>query len=322
MELHSLAARLRLRHLSCFAAIAREQHLGRAAAELHLTQPAVSKTLAELEELTGLRLFERGRQGARLTREGMAFLPHAQAVLDALQAAGNAVAGAAAPSLRSLRIGALPTVALDLLPAVLTHLRETQPDIRITVETAANEPLLHLLRASKLDFAVGRMADPQQLTGLSFEFLYVEPLLLAVRPGHALLRQRRLSLAQVLGYPLAVFSRGTIPRQNTESYLRSQGLRLPHGCVETLSVSVGRLLVQDSDTVWFAPAGAVRADIARGALAQLKLPMQGTEEPVGLLTRSEGKPSEAAQACMRALREAAAKQPGARPQGEKPPLFR
>jgi pca operon transcription factor PcaQ len=306
MEMQTLAARLRLRHLACFAAIAREQHLGRAAGELHLTQPAVSKTLAELEELTGLRLFERGRQGAQLTREGLAFLPHAQAVLEALRAASNAVLGVATRPRPVVQIGALPTVAPDLLPAVLTRVRAARPDTRVTVQTAANEPLLNLLRAGKLDFAVGRMADPQQLVGLSFEFLYVEPLVLAVRPGHPLLGRRRLRLAQVLDYPLAVFSRGTIPRQNTESYLSSQGLRLPHNCVETLSVSVARLLTQGSDTVWFAPSGAVREDMAQGALAQLKLPMQGTEEPVGLLTRSEGGLSEAARPFVLALREAAA----------------
>ena len=314
MNIDALAARLRLRHLNCFVSIAREQHLGRAAEHLRLTQPAVSKTLAELEALTGTRLFERGRQGARLTPEGAAFLPHAVAVLDALTAASGAVARAA-PLDDTVRVGALPTVAPDLLPEVLNTMRARRPALHVAVQTAANAPLLDLLRAGAVDFAVGRMTDPQQMVGLSFEFLYVEPLLLAVRPGHPLGGDARVRLADVLAYPLVVFSRGTIPRHNTESYLQSRGLSLPHNCVETLSVSVGRLLTQRSDCVWFTPAGAVREDMARGLLAQIALPMRGTEEPVGLLMRSEGGLSPAAREFVAVLREAAVARRG---QGDAP----
>ena len=305
MNMETLAARLRLRHLNCFVAVSREQHLGRAAERLRLTQPAVSKTLAELEGLTGTRLFERGRHGAKLTPAGTAFLPHAMAVLEALNAASSAITRAA-PAGDSVEVGALPTVAPDLLPGVLNTLRTRRPATRVTVRTAANAPLLDLLRGASVDFAVGRMTDPQQMMGLSFEFLYTEPLVVAVRPGHRLAGKRRVRLADVLAYPLVVFSRGTIPRHNTESYLQAQGLGLPHNCVETLSVSVGRLLTQGSDSVWFAPAGAVRVDIAQGTLAQLALPMRGTEEPVGLLMRSEGQLSGAAREFIAILREAAA----------------
>jgi len=310
MDMETLAARLRLRHLSCFVSIAREQHLGRAAERLRLTAPAVSKTLAELEELTGTRLFERGRQGARLTPEGTAFLPHAVAVLDALTAASSALLHETRPADETVRVGALPTVAPDLLPGVLNQLRARRPATRVVVQTAANAPLLEMLRGGAIDFAIGRMSDPQQMMGLSFEFLFVEPLVLAVRPGHPLAGNPQARLADVLAYPLVVFARGTIPRHNTEGYLASQGLRLPHNCVETLSVSVGRLLTQRSDSVWFTPAGAVREDMAQGLLAQVDLTMRGTEEPVGLLLRAvpgdAGQLSEAAREFVSALRAAAA----------------
>ena len=73
----STRSRIRLRHLSCFVVVAQERTLARAAARLHVSQPAVSKTLAELEELAGRRLVERGRAGTQLTPAGEEFLRYA-----------------------------------------------------------------------------------------------------------------------------------------------------------------------------------------------------------------------------------------------------
>lgn len=82
MEKNSLfSQRIRLRHLHTFVAVAQQGTLGRAAETLNLSQPALSKTLNELEQLTGARLFERGRQGAQLTLPGEQFLTHAVRVL-------------------------------------------------------------------------------------------------------------------------------------------------------------------------------------------------------------------------------------------------
>ncbi len=90
MEKNGLfSQRIRLRHLHTFVAVAQQGTLGRAAETLNLSQPALSKTLNELEQLTGTRLFERGRLGAQLTVPGEQFLTHAVKVLDALNTAGR-----------------------------------------------------------------------------------------------------------------------------------------------------------------------------------------------------------------------------------------
>src|ERR1700744_1284058 len=91
------AERIRLRHLACFVAVAQERTLARAAARLHLSQPAVSKTLAELEELAGGRLVERGRAGTQLTPAGEEFLRYAVDVTQALDSAAAVLTGVAGP---------------------------------------------------------------------------------------------------------------------------------------------------------------------------------------------------------------------------------
>lgn len=298
-------SRIRLRHIQCFVAVAQEQHLRKAAERLHLSQPAVSKTLAELEELMGSQLMERGRFGARLTRDGQLFLAHALSVLDALEGARRAVRDDTQAAQEVVYLGALPTVAPDLLPLALADFRRGWPQARIDIQVAANAPLLDKLRSGEVDFVLGRMADPEAMVGLSFELLYVEPLVAVARAGHPLFQEADAALHRIIEFPLVVSTRGTVPRHNTESFLLSRGLSLPSNCVETLSVSVARLVTIRSDSVWLTPMGAVREDLAQGVLHRLPLVTEGTEEPVGLLRRSEAAPGHCAMSLMKLLRETA-----------------
>jgi len=306
---------VQLRHLRCLVAVAQERHLARAAERLALSQPAVSKTLSELEAIVGTRLVDRSKAGRRgvqgLTAAGEQLLAHALRVLEALDASAQAVAPAAGGRVERLRIGALPSVAPALLPTALARLRDGWPQAQIVVKSAANGALLDELRAGELDLVVGRMSDPRLMGGLSFELLHTEPLVFAVRAGHPL-ALKAASVQAVLGYPLVVYGEGTIPRHNTESFLSARGLVLPTNALQTLDVAVARALVAVSDAVWITPLGAARGELAEGRLVRLRIETAGTEEPVGLLQRSDAEPS-ALRAAMAALLREAAKEQGAVP---------
>ncbi|GER17776.1 LysR substrate-binding domain-containing protein [Variovorax boronicumulans] len=299
---------VQLRHLRAFVAVAQERHLARAAERLSLSQPAVSKTLSELEAVVGTRLVERSQAGRRgvqgLTPAGEQLLAHALRVLEALDASAQAVAPAAGGRIERLRIGALPSVAPALLPVALARLREGWPAVQILVKSAANAVLLDELRAGELDLVVGRMSDPRLMGGLSFELLHTEPLVFAVRAGHPL-ALKPAPVQAVLDYPLVVYGEGTIPRHNTESFLSARGLALPRNALQTLDVAVARALVAVSDAVWITPLGAARSELADGRLVRLPIDTTGTEEPVGLLQRSEAEPSPLRAAMAGLLREAA-----------------
>src|SRR5580693_5162764 len=148
-ELAASAAlsRIKLRHLTCFVVVAQERTLARAAERLHLSQPAVSKTLAELEAIAGRRLVERGRGGAQLTPAGEQFLRYAVDVTRALESAANALTQTGSPSVPSVRLGALPTVAGGLVTQAVTRLRRRRPHAAMRVWTAANPELLTALRS-------------------------------------------------------------------------------------------------------------------------------------------------------------------------------
>lgn len=306
---------VQLRHLRCLVAVAQERHLARAAERLALSQPAVSKTLAELEALAGTRLVERssaGRRGVQgLSAAGEQLLAHALRVLEAIDASAQALRPASGARIARLRIGALPSVAPALLPAALARLRERWPGLQVLVKSAANAQLLDELRAGELDLVLGRISDPKLMGGLNFELLYTEPLVFAVREGHPLAR-RAIAARAVLAYPLVIYSEGTSPRHNTESLFSALGLALPPDALQTLEVSVALGLLACSDTVWITPLGAVRNALKDGRVVRLRIGTAGTEEPVGLMLRSEAEPSAPRAALAALLRELAASE-GAMP---------
>ncbi|MEU5840274.1 LysR substrate-binding domain-containing protein [Rhodococcus sp. NPDC047139] len=294
--------RIRLRHLRCFVVVAREGQVGRAAELLHLSQPAVTKTLNELEALAGRKLLDRGRHGARLTAAGQRFLRYAQDVTTSLDAAEAALAGAGEPAPAPLRIGALPTVAGAVVPAALTGLRALRPDLGVRVRTGPNAVLLSALTAGALDVVLGRMAEPSRMVGLSFELLYAETLIFVVRPHHPL-AGRAVSPGETLEHPLVVATGGTVPRHATDALFEHHGLRLPTGLVETLDLAVARGVVRRSDAVWITTERAVRDDLAEGVMRRLELPTAGTVEPVGVLRRSADASSAALEDFVTILRE-------------------
>jgi len=278
--------RIRLRHLQCFVAVAQHGNLRRAALALAITQPAVTKTLNELEDILGKPLFVRARSGTTPTPEAEAFMPHVRASLLALGQAVDSVRRE--PAAVPLRLGVLPTVASSFLPKVLGPLLAQRPALDLRIGTGRNAQLIEQLRAREVDAVIGRLADPELMRGLSFEHLYAEPVVIVVRPGHPLLRARarrgaRLDLA---GYPCVLPPSGTLIRQVADGFLARRGIHASTGRIETLDIALARAMVLQGDHLWFTPAGAVQPDLESGVLVRLP-PRLTPEEAVGLMLRTE-----------------------------------
>ncbi|TVZ06998.1 LysR family transcriptional regulator [Trebonia kvetii] len=298
-------SRIRLRHLTCFVVVAQERTLARAAARLHLSQPAVSKTLAELEDLAGRRLVERGRAGTALTPAGEQFLKYAVDVTQALKSAAEALTGTAPALTPVLRVGALPTAAGGVLVQAIARLHERRPHAGVSVRTGDNPELLTALKSGEIDVAVGRIAEPAMMQGVSFELLYAESLAVVARPQHplAIAGDKPVSPVALLDYPLVIPGAGTAPRHDVEEFFEAHGVALPPGRTETQSVSVARTLTLLSDAVWITPLYPVKLDLDRRWLRRLNLPVPGGAEPVGILSRSGVAPGELASQLMDTLRE-------------------
>jgi len=273
----NLDTRIKFRHLLCFLEIARQGSLARAADILAISQPAISKTLKELETLLQARLFERSRLGVELTPAGVRFMRYAGPSVQALREGVSSLRDEAGLP-PQVRIGVLSTVESLLMPEVLCRLHQRHASLVITVITGVSAHLLGQLHLGELDLVVGRMTDSPQIQGLSFEHLYSESMTLVVRPGHPLLARQPAERQRVGDYPLVLPLAGTTIRQHADSLFVQCGIGLPTQRLETLSLALSRRYVLSSDAVWVAPRDAVLIDLGRGELDELDL---GVREPGG-----------------------------------------
>ncbi|ANI13613.1 pca operon transcription factor PcaQ [Pseudomonas citronellolis] len=297
----NIDSRIKFRHLLCFLEVARLGSLARAADRLAVSQPAVSKTLKELEEVLDASLFERGKGGAVLTEAGIAFLRYAGPCVQALRDGVESLRGGEYAA-SSARLGVLSTVEGAFLPEVVRRLHARHGALVVSVVTGPSAHLLSQLRVGELDLVVGRMTDSPQIQGLTFEHLYNEPLTLVVRAGHPLLG-RPLDAAELEAYPLVLPTAGTTIRKRVDSLFVEHGLRQSSRRLETLSLSLSRRYVDDSDAVWMAPLDAVRAALGKGELAELAPQLQEAGGSVGICSNASLPLSLGAHWCQEVLRE-------------------
>lgn len=297
-------SRIKFRHLQTFAEVARQQSVVKAADSLNISQPAVTKTIRELEESLGVDLFERDGRGIRITRHGEVFLRHAVASLTALRQGIDSVSTDQLDNVPPVRVGALPTVSTRIMPKAMNLFLEEQTRSRIKIVTGENAVLLEQLRLGELDLVVGRLAAPEKMTGFSFEHLYSEQVLFVVRAGHPLLQGGSI-FASLGEYPVLMPTRGSIIRPFVERFLIANGVGPITTQVETVSDSFGRAFVRSSDAVWIISSGVVAGDIEDGVLQALPIDTTETKGPVGLTLRTDAVASMPMSILMQAIREAA-----------------
>ena len=294
-------SRIKFRHLQTFVEVARQKSVMKAAELLHVSQPAVTKTIRELEEVLGVAVFERDGRGIRITRYGEVFLKHAGATLTALRQGFDSISQALSGDAPPIRIGALPTVSTRIMPRAMMLFLEEGTGARIKIVTGENAVLLEQLRVGDLDLVVGRLAAPEKMAGFSFEHLYSEKVVFCVRAGHPLLSGGS-AFAGLDAYPVLMPTRASIIRPFVERFLITNGIAGLPNQIETVSDAFGRAFVRESDAIWIISEGVVAADIAEGNLAALPVETKG---PVGLTMRTDAAPSMPLAILMQTIREVA-----------------
>lgn len=298
-------SRVKFRHLHTFLEVARQKSVVKAANVLHVSQPAVTKTIRELEEALGVAVFEREGRGIRITRYGEVFLRHAGAALSALKQGIDSVSQELSDAAPPVRVGALPTVSTRIMPRAMTLFLQEATGSRIKIVTGENAVLLEQLRVGDLDLVVGRLAAPEKMTGFSFEHLYSEQVVFAVRAGHPLLDSGRSVFEGLPDYPVLMPTRGSVIRPVVEQLLISNGVGNIPTQVETVSHAFGRAFVRASDAVWIISQGVVSNDLAEGLLVALPVDTSETKGPVGLTLKADTPPSAQQAILMQTIRQAA-----------------
>lgn len=283
--------RIKFRHLQAFMEVARQKSVNRAAELLHISQPAVTKTIRELEDILAIALLERDGRGIRLTSHGEVFMRYAGATLTALRQAVDSVAKESARTGPPVRVGALPTVSARIMPRAISRFLAEGTGSPVKVVTGENAVLLEQLRMGDLDLVVGRLAAPEKMTGLSFEHLYSERVLFTVGVRHPLLEPGTNVFERLGEFPVLMPTRNSVIRPIVEQFLIAHGIPAPVMQIETVSDAFGRAFLRISDAVWIISEGVVAGDIADGRLVALPIATQETRGPVGLTVRADSVPS-------------------------------
>ncbi len=293
--------RLRLRHFSTFLEIAQAGSIVAAAGRLGVTQPAVSKTLRELEDILGHTLFDRTARRLQLNAAGQEFQKLAGSAMTTLARATQRRGG---PTRTRLTIGALPTAATRLVPQAAIRFRAAHSHCLVRVSTGPNWLLLSQLREGRLDLVVGRMAEAGRMEGLSFRQLYTEDVVAVVRGGHPW--ADRFDAENLGQFPLMLPPPGAVIGPLVRSYLRSIGVDHVPTAFETVSLAFGREILRHTDTIWFISRGVVAEELATGSLRALSLEAPMLAGPVGISLRDEAPLSSEVSAMIAALKDATA----------------
>jgi len=283
-----------LRQLRHFVALAEHGHFARAAEAVHLSQPALSRSIQALEGSLGCVLVDRHNRGISLTAHGQLVLEHARRLLAGSRALSNAVSQLANLEAGELHLGCGPYPAARLVPQALAGLARRYPGIRVQVRIANWREL----RDNLLDDAIELfVADSRELQGnplLSVEPLQRHPGVLFCRPGHPLLQRGPLHLHDLLDYPLA----GTrLPQAVEQTLRRLSGREQPLG-IQCDNFMLLKALVADSEVLSMAPWDVLAEDIQAARLAALPLQagVLNEQSAYGLVSRAGHSLSPAAQA--------------------------
>jgi len=296
---------LKPRHFQLLVSLDEFRNIGKVAANVNITQPAVSKALAELEAGLGVKLFERTARGIHPTIYGECLIRRARTVLSELSQARDELRGLMSGATGKVAVGSLAATALALLPRSLALLKQRSPGTTVFVREGSMESLLPDLLLGKLDLIVGRLPHNHAVPGLEEKILMDEPVSLVADRHHTLVKHRKLSWQDLQRYPWVLPPVGTLLREPLELAFLRHGLAMPTNHIETISVNVIIAYLQLSDAL-----AVLAGDVSRhyrnlGLIAILPLELPTRVGPLGMRWSRQRPLSPSARLMMECLEQAA-----------------
>lgn len=233
-----LPRHLSLRELRVFVSVMQHRSFRKAAASLHVTQPAVTKAIAGLEELLGVKLFDRTAKGVEPTVHGASFAPHAAAIFAELRSAAQQIEIVSSGVTGTLCVGTVPLPAKTFLPRAIDALTRDHPRIFITVVEAREAELAERLRKREVDIAIVRENQFPPAEDLRSELLFEETLCVLASRNHPLARRPRVTWDELLEQRWVLPPHDSYFLPVVRRALDRMNLPLPRNVVEAASIHI------------------------------------------------------------------------------------
>lgn len=265
IDLNLVQSRLKIRQLVVFNTVVRERSILKAAEKLNVTQPAVTRTVRELESLFNCHLLERSNRGVTPTVFGEAFGQYAQSVICGLRHAMDKLNALHGADEGHVIVGTLISAAAQLLPRAIAALKQRTPRLVVTVLEGTNDLLLPSLANGEIDIVVGRIPDDASYFDVEYHVLYKESLLAMVSDRHPLATHSgAIDFASLVGYQWILPVSESPVRRRVQALFDRMGTPLPEQTVESLSIATNLGLLDTIEAIVLVPESVGRYYAALG----------------------------------------------------------
>jgi DNA-binding transcriptional LysR family regulator len=306
-----IGRRLKLRDLHILLAVVQCGSMAKAAGQLSVSNPVVSKAVSDLEHTLGVRLLDRGAQGVEPTIYGRALLDHALSVFDELRQAVKHLEFLADPTAGEARIGSSIALASGFITAVVDRLSRQHPRIVFHLLAAESGMTYRALEERKVDLVIARIFKPIADEQMDAEVLYDEQEVVVAGAHNPWVRRHKIELAELMRELWTLPPPDTLSGSVIAQAFRDRGLDLPPTTIITATVPVRSALLATGRFLTIIPDSVLRFPANNPALKRLPVELPTTRRPVGIITMKNHTLSPVAQLfidCAREVAQALAKQ--------------
>lgn len=290
--------RLRMRQLRVAVAVAENGSVIHASRALGMTQPATTRSLLELEDFLGQRLFDRLPRGMVPTRHGDLILRRARRILAEVDSIPDDIAFLDSGLSESVSVGVLISASSGLLPRVLSRFGHQHPGTLVNVVEGRMHDLLAQLASGKVDVVLGRLYEAPTPDEFAREALYQEPLAIVARAGHPCFLRKQVDAAYLRQAAFVLPTLAQRIGQDVDLALRANGLQPEVAPVRASSTSFIREMLFATDYLTVLSRLTLVGDVMRGGLRLVPYPIATGARPGGIILR----PGAAIAPAVRALR--------------------
>jgi DNA-binding transcriptional LysR family regulator len=286
-----VARRVKLRDLRILRALAESGSMSRAAKQLAVSQPVVSKTIADLENMLGVRLLDRTSHGVEATVYGRALLNCGTVVLDELQRGMQEIAFLSDPTMGELRIGGAGPFVDGLIPAVISRLSQRHRRIEFHVTESDPPTLCSLLRERQLDLAILRTSGSMYTEDLDTDALFEEPMFVVAGLNNRWSRRRKIDLVELVEEPWTLPEADNVAMTLIADCFRAADAAPPTPQVVSDSMAARTRLVEMGPFLTFLPGSTLHFGARRLQVKILPVALSMKTPPTQVITLKNRTPN-------------------------------